>query len=302
MGRPDHGPAGGRASHRYARTRSALRRVLRTRRRRRWLLEAAVAVACLAAVAGYLGTEQHPTPRREQSVLPAAPSGRPVLPSPGGPGIEGAAVTPGLRPRQRPPSPSPSPSPSADPSPPARPVASTLAVSQADVPALVDLTAAGPTDWVHWGLLDSGAPVHKRRGSHEIRDEGGRGRRVPYRNNPEEYAWRDGNPVGAANGTQTGVYTCGAGSGFSLSVAGDGQSRTVRLFGGLWMARARLDVRLSSGGPTRTLRLADPHTARTAEFTIRFRAARGTKLLLSWTVERALGDCGNVSLQAVALR
>ncbi|MEV0431105.1 hypothetical protein [Micromonospora sp. NPDC050495] len=298
MGPEDHGPAGGRASYRYAQTRSALRRVIRSRRRRRWLLEAAVAVACLAAVASYLGTEQHPTPRREQSVLPAAPSGRPVLPSPGGPGVEGVAVTPGLHPRQRTPSPSPSP----DPAPSTAPPAPSLAVSQADVPALVDLTAAGPTDWVHWGLLDSGAPVHKRRGSREIRDEGGRGRRVAYRNNPEEYAWQDGNPVGAARGTQAGVYTCGAGNGFSLSVAGDGRQRTVRLFAGLWMARARLDVRLSSGGPTRTLRLEDPHTARTAEFTVRFRAARGAKLLLSWTVERALGDCGNVSLQAVALR
>ncbi|MEE3919889.1 hypothetical protein V2I01_21115 [Micromonospora sp. BRA006-A] len=36
----------------------------------------------------------------------------------------------------------------------------------------------------------------------------------------------------------SGVYTCHRGSGFNLSVAADGQQRTVRLYAGLWMARA----------------------------------------------------------------
>ncbi|WP_254910041.1 hypothetical protein [Micromonospora sp. NBS 11-29] len=226
-------------------------------------------------------------------MLPVAPTGRVGLPSQG----EGAVVTPGLQPRQRPPSPSPSPSTVA----PATVAPPTLAVSRADVPASVDLTTVGPADWAHWGLLGD-RPVRKRGGSGDIRDEGGQGKRESYHNNPEAYAWRDGTPVGSARGTMSGVYTCGQGSGFHLAVTANGQPRTVHLYAGLWMARGRLDVRLSGGGPVDTIRMEDPHTVLTTDFTVRFRAPRGAKLLLTWTVEESLGQCGNVSLQAVALR
>ncbi|WNM40831.1 hypothetical protein RMN56_05650 [Micromonospora halotolerans] len=292
VGQQDHGRVGDRTSYPHGQTRSALRRLARARQRRRWLLEALAAFACLAALVAYLGTERHDTPREESAVLPVAPTGRPVLPPPGG--TQPGAVTPGLRPRQRPPSPSPSSSTPA--------VPPTLTVSQSDVPARVDLSAVGAVDWVQWGHLGARTPVRKRHGSGDIRDEGGRGRRQSYSNNPEAYAWRDGAPVGSVDGTMSGVYTCDRGSGFTLAVAADGQPRTVHLYAGLWMARARLDLRISGGGPASTVRLEDPHTVRTADFTIRFRAPAGAKLLMSWTVEESLGDCGNVSLQAVALR
>ncbi|WBC14265.1 hypothetical protein O7600_24650 [Micromonospora sp. WMMA1998] len=290
MGEEDRSRTGP-GSHREGRpnTRSALRRL---RRRRRLALEGLAAFLCLAALVAYLGTEHHDTPREESAALPVAPTGRVGLPSE----ADGAVATPGLRPRQRPPSPSPSPSTVAP-----SPVAPTLAVSRAEVPATVDLSAVGAVDWVHWGLLGADRTVRKRGGSGAIRDEGGRGRRESYSNNPEEYAWRDGVPVGSASGTMSGVYTCDRGSGFALAVAGDGQPRTVHLYAGLWMARGRLDVRVA-GGPVSTVRMEDPHTALTADFTIRFRAPRGAKLLLTWTVEESLGQCGNVSLQAAALR
>ncbi|WFE38673.1 hypothetical protein [Micromonospora sp. WMMD998] len=265
----------------------------RLRRRRRLMLEGLAAFLCLAALVAYLGTERHDTPREENAMLPVAPTGRVGLPSEG----DGAVATPGLRPRQRTPSPSPSPSAVA----PSTVAPPTVAVSRAEVPALVDLTAVGAVDWVQWGLLGADRTVRKKGGSGEIRDEGGRGKRVSYRNNPEEYAWRDGVPVASASGTMSGVYTCDRGSGFRLSVAGNGQPRTVHLYAGLWMARGRLDVRVADG-PVSTIRLEDPHTALTADFTLRFRAPRGAKLLVSWTVEESLGQYGNVSLQAVALR
>ncbi|MEU1684038.1 hypothetical protein [Micromonospora sp. NPDC005707] len=292
MGQRDNGPVGDRTPYPHGQTRSALRRLARSRQRRRWLLEALAALACLAALVAYLGSERHDTPREESAVLPAAPTGRPVLPPPGG--AQAGAVTPGLHPRQRPPSPSPSPSTPA--------VPSTLTVSRSDVSARVDLSAVGTVDWVQWGHLGARTPVRKRHGSGDIRDEGGRGQRQSYSNNPEAYAWRDGAPARSADGTMSGVYTCDRGSGFTLAVAADGQPRTVHLYAGLWMARARLDLRISGGGPTSTVRLEDPHTVRTADFTIRFRAPAGAKLLMNWTVEESLGDCGNVSLQAVALR
>ena len=301
MAQEDRGRVGGRASCPYGSrlARSTLRRMARSRRRR-WLLEALAALVCLAALVAYVGAERHDTPREEEkAALPAPPTGRPVVPSPGGqgPGADTAVVTPGLHPRRRPP-----PSPSASPSPATPAVAPELTVTRGDVPALVDLSAVGPVDWIHWGLLGPDTPVRKRNGSGQLRDEGGRGERESYSNNPEAYTWRDGAPVGSASGTTSGVYTCGEGTGFALAVAADGELRTVRLYAGLWMARGRLDLRLSAGGPTRTVRMEDPHTEQTAEFTIRFRAPRGAKLLVNWRVEESFGDCGNVGVQAVALR
>ncbi|MFC5944265.1 hypothetical protein [Micromonospora harpali] len=233
-------------------------------------------------------------------MLPA-PAGRPSggFPVVDRPGSPADAATPGLRPRQRTPT-APPPSPSSPVAP--QPAAVHLDVAQADVPADVDLTAAGTRDWVHWGLRGAESTVRKRDGSGEIADEGGRGDRVGHDVSPETFSWRDGSPVTSSTATTTGVSACGVGSGFALAVDGGGEARTVRLYAGLWMARGRLEARLSSGGETTVRRLEDPHTTHTAEFTVRFRAPKGAKLLLTWTVEATFGGCGNVNLQAVALR
>ncbi|PZF92596.1 hypothetical protein C1I99_21545, partial [Micromonospora deserti] len=194
---------------------------------------------------------------------------------------------------------SPTPSPSPTPAAPVRPV---LTLAQAEVPATVDLSAVGTRDWVHWGLRGGGSTVRKRNGSGEIRDEGGSGTRGGWDGNQETFSWRDGAPVESVHDTATGVYTCGTGSGFALAVAGDGKLRTVRLYAGIWMARGRLEARLSVGGPSRTLRLEDPHTSRSAEFTVRFQSPKGSRLVLTWTVEEVLtGHCGSVGLQALAV-
>ncbi|MDO3700906.1 hypothetical protein Q3W71_04335 [Micromonospora sp. C28SCA-DRY-2] len=304
------GPASHRASGTPARHRSTLplparaREVLgglaRFRQRRRWVLEGLTAVACLAALVSYLAVQPDPPGERgdRPDGLPAG-IGRPSV----FPGAElrypaTGPASPGLQPRQRPPSPTPSGSATSGP-----PVRPTLSVEQRDVPARVDLTASGPRDWIHWGLRGGDSTVRKRGGSGELVDAGGRGVRGGWDANQETFSWRDGAPVGTADGTPTGVYTCGSGSGFALAVAGAGEARTVRLYAGVWMARGRLEVRLSTGGLSRTLRMEDPHTLRSAEFTIRFQAPKGTRLLLNWVTEEVFtGECGSVSLQALALR
>ncbi|TDC75950.1 hypothetical protein E1193_24655 [Micromonospora sp. KC606] len=262
------------------------------------------ALTCLVLVASYLNLDADPVPPADDRAQPpGAPTvaGRPTgLPAEI---TEAGVVSPGLRPRQRTPSPAPSVPPTSPPATKPAPNGSVLTVAEVEVPATVDLTALGSRDWVHWGLRGADSEVRKRDGSLEIRDEGGRGTRGGIDSNPESFRWRDGTPVGSVGATMTGVYTCGVGNGFSLAVAGSGELRTVHLFAGVWMARGRLDVRLSTGGPTRTVRLEDPHTSHTAQWVVRFRVPRGEKLLMSWVVERTFNsDCGNVGLQAVALR
>ncbi|GIJ06897.1 hypothetical protein ACFFMR_07250 [Micromonospora andamanensis] len=290
-GRPPTTPDGG--------TRTATRRLARSRRRRRWAVEAVAAAAGLLALVGYVHWWSEPGPEEpaEPDGLPAV-VGRPSLPS----GQPTAPAVPGLRPRERPPSPSPVPTPrSTQASAPAESVL--LTVDRTDIPATVDLTEVGDRDWVHWGLGGAGSTVRKRDGSAEIRDLGGRGERGGWDGNQELFRWRDGTPVGSTDVTPEGLYTCGEGNGFSLAVVADGRPRTATVYLGVWMARGRLEARLSGGGPSRTLRLEERHTSQSTGATIRFNAPKGTRLLLTWTVEESFTPhCGNVGLQAVALR
>ncbi|MFC0005639.1 hypothetical protein [Micromonospora siamensis] len=270
------------------------------------LLVGFLVFGCLVALVSYLGAARDPEPAGTEPAGPGAGPERPGAAFPGNPTIGAAApASPGLRPRQRPtrpptPTPRPSPTPTAAPTSAAPPPA--LTVVGADVPATVDLTAVGTTDWVHWGPVDGVDVVRRRGGSGEIVDEGGPGPRGGYDANPEGFGWRDGDPVERVDSTMAGANSCGVGNGFRLAVAGNGAERTAVVYAGVWMARGRLDLRLSSGGPTTSLRLEDPHTSHTAQFTVRFRAAAGVRLQIGWTVEESFTGCGNVGLQAVALR
>ncbi|WP_240033046.1 hypothetical protein [Micromonospora globbae] len=273
--------------------------VLAPVRRHRWVVAGVALLACLTALVSYVATRPEPQAAPPPGGAPAG-AGRPS----GYPAIEANRTgtdpaSPGLRPRQRPPSPSPSPSVTTRT--PAEPPL--LTVTRADIPAEVDLTAVGTRDWMHWGLHGGDSTDRKRGGSGEIVDQGGSGARRGWDGNQELFSWRDGTSERAVDRTANGVYTCGAGTGFALAVSADGELRTVRLYAGLWMARGRLEARLSVGGPTTTLRMEDPHTSRSAEFTLRFRAPKGARLLVTWTAEEVFTpDCGNVGLQAVALR
>ncbi|MEU1887155.1 hypothetical protein ABZ491_17005 [Micromonospora rifamycinica] len=284
-------------------TRSAQRREARRRQRRRWAIGAVAALACVAVLVTYLGPVADPP--GQDAAAPAGtptPAGYPTGVAGLGDPAETAIAAPGLQPRERTPSPTAPPSPTVAPAA-SSPAAPTVSVSRAEVPAEVDLTGLGTRDWVHWGLNRPETLVRRSGGSGEIRDEGGRGARDRYDTNPELFGWRNGTPVPAVGATGTGVFVCGVGNGFTLAVTGSGEPRTVHLFAGLWMARGRLDVRLSTGGPTRTLRLEDPHTTHTTQFVIRFRAPQDEKLLIRWTVEGTFNSsCGNVNLQAAAVR
>ncbi|MEU6020586.1 hypothetical protein [Micromonospora sp. NPDC047134] len=274
-------------------------RSARAGRRRRYAMEALAAFAGLLALVAFVGWWSEPARQEppQPGGLPAV-VGRPSLPSP----VPTALAVPGLRPRERPPSPSPTPSVS-PPSPAPVAVPTTLTVSRADIPETVHLTEAGRRDWMHWGLGGAEGTVRKREGTGELRDLGGPGDRSGWDGNQELFRWRDGAPVRSVEATSEGAYVCGTGNGFQLAVTADGRPRTATVYLGVWMARGRLDLRLAEGGPSRTVRLEERHTSRSAQVTIRFQAPEGTRLLLSWTVEETFTPhCGFVGLQAMALR
>ncbi|TDC81443.1 hypothetical protein E1193_14815 [Micromonospora sp. KC606] len=272
------------------------------------------ALACLVALVSYLGSGRAPdAPSGSQGRTPVSQPSGGFAAVPDAPWDE--KPSPGLRPREQPTADGPADPPAgratgSDPgapkpatSPPAPRLAPpTLTVTRHDVPDVVDLTAGGGRDWAHWGLRGGDSVVRKRGGTGEIIDEGGQGYRGSYDSNPESFRWIDGTPVASSGPTPTGVYTCGRGNGFALAVAGSGETRTAQLYAGLWMARGRLDVRLTTGGPTTTLRMEDRHTNRTARFEIRFRVPRGEQVKIRWITEvDHHGQCGNVDLQAVTV-
>ncbi|MGB2568166.1 hypothetical protein ACPFP2_06930 [Micromonospora citrea] len=283
-------------------------RLIGSRPRRHRVVSALTVLACLMGLGAYLGTGRtaddprpgrapHPVglPTTDFTSVPADP--RTDRPSPGFRQRERSPVArPAATTTARP---AASPSTTVAKPPPASPY---LTVTRHDVPDVVDLTSGGSRDWAHWGLRGGDSVVRKRNGTGEIVDQGGPGVRGSYDSNPESFSWSDGAPVASAHATPTGVYTCGRGNGFALAVAGSGELRTVQLYAGLWIARGRLDVRLSNGGPTTTLRMEDRSTNRTARFEIRFRAARDAHLAITWTTEIDYhGGCGNVDLQAMTV-
>ncbi|HKT01624.1 MAG TPA: hypothetical protein VJT31_19035 [Rugosimonospora sp.] len=212
------------------------------------------------------------------------PQPQPVNPAPAGP-----AAPPGG-------SPTPGPPPGS--------TAPAVTLTQRDVMPVVDLTQAGTLDWMHFGRGTAGPPGtdRKRDGSGDIADAGGTGARGWYGTNPQRFRWNDGWPTGREDGTPTGVYVCGVGGGFMVTVNAGPTTRTLRLYAGLWRARGQLTVSLSSGPALATAYLENRNTNGTAEFTVTFQAPAGSQLVLRWYAIASYDrQCGNVDLQAVTL-
>ncbi|GAA2645202.1 hypothetical protein [Paractinoplanes durhamensis] len=183
----------------------------------------------------------------------------------------------------------------------AAPVTPLLTVTAGAVPNTVDLSREGTRDWIHWGLTDGKSVDRKSGVAATIQDLGSPGPRGRYDNNPQLFTWSDGNPNRFTGGTPTGIYTCGKDAGFVVRVPASTATRTVHLYAGVWQANARLTVTLDGATPVaRTL--TNTQAISTARFEIRFRAAAGSKLTMTWTATDVYNrTCGNVDMQAVTL-
>jgi hypothetical protein len=183
-------------------------------------------------------------------------------------------------------------------SPAAKPVIPAVSLTDGPIPAVVDLSAEGTRDWMHWGLTDA-TSVNRRSGGKGIEDLGGspRGR---YDNNPQLYSWTGGSPAASATRTPTGVYSCGQGATITLRAPAGPAMRTLRLYAGVWMASGRLTVTVD--GVTATRALENRDTISTRRFEVRYRAPAGSKLTVTWTATAVSHPgCGNIDLQAATL-
>ncbi|WP_406037216.1 hypothetical protein OG799_22285 [Micromonospora sp. NBC_00898] len=286
---PAHGPRSGAAggvAARLARRRAAVdgapagpaTRVgaARARRRRRRAVQGAAVVAAVALLLAYAGWgSRSDRDRPAPAAVPASPTAATpsAAPPPTTVPVTGAPVFPG---------------------------GPLLSVDQEQVPALVDLTALGARDWIHWGMNGGDTVQRKQAGTGEISDLGGE--RLQHGASVAGFGWTDGTPAARQDGTRYGVFQRGAGKAFSVAVAGSGDLRTVRFFAGAFSAGARLELRLSTGGGVTTREVPQVAGDRFFEYVIHFRAPRGTRLLVSWrALTVAGGENDGVSMEALTV-
>jgi hypothetical protein len=206
------------------------------------------------------------------------------------------------------------PAPSTAPSPPTVPPSTepttkppdrgAIALTTADVPSLVDLSAEGSRDWVHWGEDGTFSLERDEDGGFDILEGTPSAPRFRHALSPERFAWTGGDPVDHSDGTPTGIRTCGAGNGFTLTAPASTTSRTLRLYLGVVASRGRLEARLTAGSGTRTATLEErDNDFRSVMYTLTYRTPKNAKISVRWVTQETFGsDCGGVALEAATLR
>src|SRR6266550_8498877 len=139
--------------------------------------------------------------------------------------------------------------------------AGTLNGSFSSIPSgtIINMTAAGPVDWVHWGLytdtsvdrkagvtpqISNFKPVYNTNNSNAYVFV------YQYSDNPNGYSWSDGTPTSSITNTTTGVWAYGLpqiGTGFEISVPADTTVKTLKVYVGVFAAQGLLVASLSDG-------------------------------------------------------
>jgi hypothetical protein len=196
--------------------------------------------------------------------------------------------------------PIPLPSPSVSTSPP--PVDS-IAIEGGSVAEKVDLAEEGTIDWVHWGEQGPYALERAAKGRFAILEGTPDAPRRRHTLSPERFTWTGGTPDARETGTTSGIRTCGAGNGFSLSAPATTEVQTLQLYLGAYGAQGLLKLKLTTGGETVTARLTQHGSSMaTTKYTIDYRATGPGKISIEWITEKSYdADCGGVALEAATL-
>jgi hypothetical protein len=180
----------------------------------------------------------------------------------------------------------------------------------------VNLTVAGPLDWVHWGLYTENSVNRKVGVTPLISDftllQGTNGYTYVYEfaDNYNGYSWSDGTPSSTVTNTPTGVWAYGIpdiGSGFQITAPADTALKTLKVYVGAFSARGKFEAFLSdNSAPVYTnTALVNQGNGESGVYSVTYAAASsGQTLTVRWTLEQAGGpnaNTANVTLQAAAL-
>ena len=180
----------------------------------------------------------------------------------------------------------------------------------------IDLTAAGPLDWVHWGLHTDSSVDRKANVTPQISDfvlinpnTNAGTYAFQFSDNANGYSWNDGSPTLAVDNTPTGVWAygfpVGFGVGFELTVPADSGLKTLKMYVGAYGARGRFEAVLSdaSAPPYVSTQLENRSNGSSAIYTIQYAANSARQhLRIRYTADFLFSFTqGNVTLQAAAL-
>jgi hypothetical protein len=191
-------------------------------------------------------------------------------------------------------------------------LAGTLSATFAAVASnsVVDLTAQGPLDWVHWGLnteygFDRKVSVVTRIGTLTPIIAGGGEGPYQYADNLNGYSWIDGIPNTFATNTLTGIYAIGKGSGFELTVPADTVLRRLKVYVGAFGAQGQFHATLSDNSAVAYTdsSIDNASSGPGGAYTISYAAgSTGQVLTIDYVVAKMHDNrVGNVTWQAAAL-
>ena len=196
--------------------------------------------------------------------------------------------------------------------------AGTLNPSFSTIPSgtIINLTAAGPVDWVHWGLytdtsLDRKAGVSPQISNFKPVYNTGNSNAYAfvyqYSDNPNGYSWSDGTPTASVTNTTTGVWAYGLpqiGTGFEISVPADTTVRTLKMYVGVFAGVGRFAAFLSDGSAASYTNssLDGIRDTQNGVYSLEYSAnSAGQTLTIRWTLVLFHSASGNVTLQSAAL-
>ena len=177
----------------------------------------------------------------------------------------------------------------------------------------VNLTAAGPIDWVHWGLytessLDRKDGVVPEIGDFSLLDSSnGYAYVYQYGDNYNGYSWSDGTPTVSVNDTTTGVWAYGVpamGSGFTFTVPAGTNTRMLKVFVGAFAAGGEFEAALSDNSASAYIAAPQVNIRNGPGwvFSLTFAAnSPGQTLTVKWRLIATRAADGNVTLQAATL-
>lgn len=188
---------------------------------------------------------------------------------------------------------------------PGSPSGSLTAVSSSP-PASVNLTAEGTADWTHWGLSGASSFNRKSGVSPQISNytKIGTGSVGSFNDNSVLYSWSDGSPTGSAVNSGGALYFTGLNRGYELNIPADTNTRTLKLYVGVYAGQGRLEAILSdaSASPVIDTSINNQTDTTNVVYTISYKAASaGQSLKVRWTAAAIHNSWGNVTLQAATL-
>ena len=165
-----------------------------------------------------------------------------------------------------------------------------------------NLTTEGSLDWEHWdavGTMNRKAGVSAQLSAYTLVGSNSLG---SYTNDPRPLSWTDGTPTASSTGNTHGLWSAGAGQGFTFTAPAGTTTRTLTVHVGGYQGNGTLTAHLSDGSAAD---FVDTTTVAAGQFDRNYRltynaASAGQTLKVTWVM--VSGSGGNVTLNGIALQ